>query len=627
MNAAKVKHELQRAAKLLDAKRLVEANAVLQVLLRTAPRCYEALFFSGAIAMEEGRLPEAESLLQRAVRENLAAIPGAMRLAITKAKLGKNGEAGKLLEQILQKEPRHAEAWRVLGFVKTVLGSPSEGLVCQQRAVECGPADAASLYQLGESLFLAHRYPESLRCQDQAIQTDPKMAKAHFGRAMALHGLNRIKEAVAAYDRAIELAPGHFNARSYRLMDLHYLSGISRERLFAEHEEFGRSVGQGKVRHFPHVADPTRRIRLAILSPDLRAHSVTYFIEPLLHRLDPNEFELLLYHDHHVVDHVSARLRKRAARWRHVVGIADSEVERMILADAPDVLVELAGHTGFNRLPLLAQRVAPVQISYLGYPDTTGVRAIDYRFVDAISDPVGEADAYSTESLVRLAPTAWTYQPPSDSPAPARKVDETFPGVVFGCFNNFAKLSIELLEAWSQLLQRVPNSKLVLKPSGQFDPSLGGELHVALEAWQVSRDRVQILKGTPEVRDHLALYERIDIALDTFPYHGTTTTCEALWMGVPVVSRRGDRHASRVGASLLTAIGHPEWIAETWDDYIEKAAALASDPIQLANLRAHLREEMQRSPLLDHAGQAKRFGAALRECWATYCHATGQSSI
>ncbi len=621
MNAAKVRHELQRAAKLIDARRLVEANAVLQVLLRTAPRCYEALFFSGAIAMEEVRLPEAESLLNRAVRENPAAIPCAMRLAITKAKLGKNVEAGNLLEQILKKEPRHAEAWRVLGFVKTVLGSPDEGLRCQQRAVECGPADAASLYQLGESLFLAHRYPESLKCQDQAIQTDPKMAKAHSGRAMALHGLNRIKEAVAAYDRAIELAPGHFNARSYRLMDLHYLSGIPRERMFAEHVEFGRAVDKGKARLFSNVADPTRKIRLAILSPDLRTHSVTYFIEPLLHRLDPNEFELLLYHDHHVVDHVSERLRKRAALWRHVVGIADSEVERMILADAPDVLVELAGHTGFNRLPMLAQRVAPVQISYLGYPDTTGVPAIDYRLVDAISDPVGEADDYSTETLVRLTPTAWTYQPPIDAPLPARKGDEAFQGVVFGCFNNFAKFSIELLESWSRLLRRVSNAKLVLKPAGQFDPSLGGELNDALEARGVSRDRVQILANTPEVRDHLALYDRIDVALDTFPYHGTTTTCEALWMGVPVISRRGDRHASRVGASLLTAIGHPEWIAETWDEYIEKAAALISDPIPLAHLRAHLREEVQCSPLLDHAGQAMRFGAALRKCWRAHCEA------
>jgi predicted O-linked N-acetylglucosamine transferase (SPINDLY family) len=275
-------------------------------------------------------------------------------------------------------------------------------------------------------------------------------------------------------------------------------------------------------------------------------------------------------------------------------------------------LIDLAGHTGLNRLPLYAKRLAPVQINYLGYPNTTGLKAMNYRFVDALTDPDERDQAVHTEKLVRFAPFAWSYQPPASAPDPVRAPHD---GVVFGSFNNPAKISSSTLALWARVLASVPSSTLLLKGQGLDHAIVRPIVETRLKAAGIDLSRVEMFGRTRQQTSHLELYQRIDIALDAFPYHGTTTTCEALWMGVPVISLRGDRHASRVGASLLTSVGHPEWIAETPDQYVEIATKLAHGPSRTTDLRQSLRGEVQHSPLLDHAAHAKAFGQALRECW------------
>jgi predicted O-linked N-acetylglucosamine transferase (SPINDLY family) len=268
--------------------------------------------------------------------------------------------------------------------------------------------------------------------------------------------------------------------------------------------------------------------------------------------------------------------------------------------------------------------MAPVQVTYLGYPNTTGLPAIGYRFTDAIADPVGEADALATEKLVRFSETAWAYQPPADAPEvnPLPAAADNAP-VTFGCYNNLAKITDQMLVLWSRVMQTVPNSRLVLKGRGLGRDSVKSRYHARFAACGLPVDRVDLLERTPETHSHLALYHRIDIALDTFPYHGTTTTCEALWMGAPVVTLMGDRHVSRVSGSLLSVVGHPEWIATTADDYVRVCAELASDRERLAAIRTGLRDDLRRSRLLDHAGQAANFGAALRQCWRERCASSG----
>jgi len=374
------------------------------------------------------------------------------------------------------------------------------------------------------------------------------------------------------------------------------------------------------VPHFPNPPDPGRRLRVAILSPDLRAHSCAYFLEPLVRHLDPARFELYLYHDHFREDAVSARLKGFAAVWRNFCGRSGTEFEQTVRADAPDILIDLAGHTGLtNRLPLFARHLAPVQVTYLGYPNTTGLTAMGWRLTDAIADPVGEADAFATEKLLRFAPTAWAYEPPAKAPVPNAPPCTTGRPVTFGCFNNLTKMTDTMFTLWGRLLAAVPDARLVLKGRGLSDATVRQRYLDRFAACGLPADRVDLLERTAETADHLALYHQVDIALDSIPYNGTTTTCESLWMGVPVVTLLGDRHVARVSASLLHAVGHPEWVAETNEDFIRIAAGLAADPARLAAIRAGLRDEMLVSPLLDHAGQSARFAAALRGCWNEWC--------
>jgi predicted O-linked N-acetylglucosamine transferase (SPINDLY family) len=434
-----------------------------------------------------------------------------------------------------------------------------------------------------------------------------------------------MEEAVADYGQFLELQPGHHEARSYRLFALHNLDGFSREQLFAEHVAFGRAVETGAIPALANSPDPVRRLRVAVLSPDLRAHACAHFIAPLLRHLDPEKFELYLYHDHFREDAVSRRLRSVAAVWRNFIGQPGPEVERAIRTDAPDILIDLAGHTGMtNRLPLFARRLAPVQITYLGYPNTTGLTDMDYRFSDAIADPEGGADLWHTEELVRFAPTAWTYEPPADMPeTPPLPCADGGP-VTFGSFNALSKVTARTLHLWRDVLAAVPNSRLMLKSFGLDFTTWKSRL----AAHGIEPHRVSLLPPTRSVAEHLACYAGIDVALDPFPYQGTTTTCEALWMGRPVVTLCGDRHASRVGASLLTAVGHPEWIASNASFYVHIAAGLARDPGRLGEISRALRGRAAASPLGDHRGQAARFGRALRGCWQARCaRATAPAAI
>ncbi|MBL9208848.1 MAG: hypothetical protein JNL92_00170, partial [Opitutaceae bacterium] len=289
-----------------------------------------------------------------------------------------------------------------------------------------------------------------------------------------------------------------------------------------------------------------------------------------------------------------------------------------------DILVDLAGHTGMtSRLPLLARRLAPVQVTYLGYPDTTGLPAMDYRFTDGIVDPEGDAEGRASERLVRFAPTAWTYQPPPDAPEPAGLPYATRGYVTFGCFNSPSKITDGMLARWGLLLAAVPGARLRLKGQGMGEAGPRARYAERFGRAGLPADRVDLIERTPDTRSHLAHYREVDIALDTFPYHGTTTTCEALWMGVPVVSLAGDRHASRVGVSLLNAIGRPQWVASTPEDYLRIARELAGDPVALADEARTLRERVRQSPLGDHAGQSRRFAAALRQCWTAWCGGRG----
>lgn len=621
MTPAQLQRLTQDAVAHHRAGRLEEAAELYARVRKVLPKNFDAVQLSGVIELQLGRPVEAVRFLTQAIKIDARSAVCAMRLGVALNACGRSVEAERYSRLAIQLDPNFAEGWSNLASVLKSQDRLPEAIECHHRALTLKPDFAMGWYNYGLTLSIFGRFTEALRAHGRAIAADPTYAKAHYGRAQALQQSYRIPEAIEAYDKFLALEPGCHEARSYRLLALNNLDSLPREQLFAEHVKYNQAVGNHPIPDFSQSPVPDRRLRIGILSPDLRAHSIAYFLEPLLRHLDQGQFELYLYHDHFREDAVSARFKSLAAVWRNFVGQTNPVVEQAIRADAPDIIIDLAGHTGqTNRLSIFARHLAPVQINYLGYPNTTGLAAMHYRFTDAIADPEGVADAFASEQLIRFSSTAWVYQPPDITPEVSALPCATDRPVTFGCFNNIAKINDTTLALWARVLASVPASRLLLKGWGMAEEATRQHYLARFAAAGLPADRIDLCERTAEVSEHLTHYQRADISLDTFPYHGTTTTCESLWMGVPVVTLLGDRHASRVSASLLTAAGHPEWIAHSADDYVRIATELAADRTTLATVRAGLRAELKASPLFDYAGQGVRFGAALRQCWQNhYC--------
>jgi protein O-GlcNAc transferase len=413
----------------------------------------------------------------------------------------------------------------------------------------------------------------------------------------------------------------HPELRSAALLHTHYLPDITPQALFDIHERYGRMFEDEvpdteRDLHRVDDANPQRRLRLGYLSPNFSAHSVSYLIEPVLAHHDRSAFEVYAYHTARARDAITDRVEASVDTLRQVHDLTDRELAHCIADDRIDVLVDLAGHTLGSRPGVFARRPAPVQITWLGYPDTTGVPAMDYRLTDAIADPPG-AEARHTERLLRVAGAFLCYRAPSDAPAVSSRAASTH--IVFCSFNTLEKVNDPLIALWSRVLRAVPGSRLLLKSGLLAQPAVAQRIRAAFDAQGVEEDRLELRGWLEDPQRHLAAYGGADIALDTSPYNGTITTCEAMWMGVPVVTLAGEFHMSRVGATLLTALGLEELIARTPDEFVDIATALAGDRERLAALRASMRPRLQASMLLDHAGFTRKIEALMRQAWTQWC--------
>jgi predicted O-linked N-acetylglucosamine transferase (SPINDLY family) len=412
------------------------------------------------------------------------------------------------------------------------------------------------------------------------------------------------------------LATHHAEAelRSNLLMNLHY-RGLDAAAMLAEHRAFGAAL--------PAPAPPSpapldgRPLRIGILSADLRGHSVASFADALI-RHAPAGAELVAFSTAAPgqSDRTTDDLKPLFRKWLDVAGLRGDALDACIRAERIDVLLELSGHSGGGRLADLARKPAPVIVSAIGYPDTTGLPAIDARLVDSITDPPG-SESRCTERLLRIDPCFLCYRPPEIAVEPSMPSEDA--PITFGSFNNLQKIAPETIEAWALTLRSVPGSRLLLKSPGLGDPVVQHALLARLTAAGIPADAVETIAFARGRAEHLALYNRVHVALDTMPYNGTTTTCEALWMGVPVVTLLGDHHAARVSASLLHAAGHPELIGQDMQDFVRVASSLASDSTRLASLRSGLRAELLQTPLLDATTYANRLHAALRNLFENAC--------
>lgn len=535
-------------------------------------------------------------------------------------------------ERAVSLRPDYGVAWRNLGDARSELGELDAAENCYRTAIAHAPDLDARLSPTALGLReVRTRFARAVKSLEAADAGIPGFAKAYWDLGAGIEApVGCRKQVQQVYDYAADLRQRYAAQLSALLLAMHYEAGTPAEEMFRAHGEAERFYGRLPRRRALGIdCNPDRRLRIGYVSADLRTHSVAYFLSSAFRCRDAANIEIYCYSNASDEDEQTQRFRDAAAAWRPIVGKSDSDVAELIRNDEIDILVDLSGHTNGNRLGVFARRAAPIQVTWLGYPDTTGLTTIDYRITDALIDPPGPADELSSETLVRLPSGLHNYSPPLDAPPPSPPPCVAQGYITFGSFNNLIKVNDETLDVWSRLLQQVSGSRLVLKSKWLGLPGMRERMHRLFEARGIARDRIDLMGQQTSIGEHLDIYSRVDIGLDTFPYTGATTTCEALWMGVPVVTLAGDRHVARVGVSLLTRIGLPELVARSPDEYVAAASALAADRAKLAVLRAGLRQQFQASPLCDHDRFTRDLEAAYRRIWRHWCGASrnGQTPL
>lgn len=547
-------------------------------------------------------------------------------LATQSHRAGLFDKAAKLYRKVLAKKPQHAQALYSMGLLSLQDGELQKAVNWFCKAVEAKPDFAQAHNDLGAAFFASKRLDEAIHSFRKAVAAKPDHAQAHRNLGILLKDCGLVEESIDVQRRAMAANPAWHEAHSGALLTCHSLFGHDPVSLLEDHRSWDRiHAGHLASTIAPHTNSlvANRRLRIGLVSPDLKEHPVIHFLLPFLEHHDREQIELFAYAQVPAPDAWTEVARKYVMHWRNLVNVPDAVAGELIRSDAIDILVDLAGHTNGNRLLLFARKPAPVLATYLGYPGTTGLAAMTYRITDAIADPPGMTEEYHSEHLIRLPGCAWCYRPNTNAsltPSPVAQRGH----VTFGCFNNLAKVNEQMLRVWTRILEAVPGSRLLLKSAGFLSMDARKRVREILLAGNgICEDRLDF-RGPEDTHDsHLAVYGEMDIALDTFPYHGTTTTCEALWMGVPVVSLAGSTHVSRVGASLLANVGLPELVATCEDDYVRIAVELAQCTERLMNHRVTLRDSMRHSRLLDAQSFSRGIEAAFRQMWDA--HVAGEA--
>lgn len=545
-----------------------------------------------------------------------------LNLGNTLQSLGRYPEAMSRYEQALSLAPEFAEAHLATGSLWQLLGNLNRAEDHYRRAVEYNPALAHAYSNLGTVLGATRRYEEAMRCYDKALELKAESADALVNRSNVLKDTGRVAEAIEALRQALELDPRCMVAHHNLLFNQNYLAQEPAVQMLANAQRFGTiaSATATPYNQWLCTKERQRKLRIGFVSGDFLNHPVGHFLENVLAALQTlaNEtLEVVCYPTRICEDALSQRMQRHIKEWTPVYGMSDAMVAQRIHNDHIDVLFDLSGHTGHNRLPMFAWKPAPIQVSWIGYFATTGLPAIDYFMADPWTMSASE-EAFFTEEVWRLPETRLCFTPPdaevSVGPLPALSNGH----ITFACFNNLAKINDAVLDTWVQILKRLPTSKLFIKSQ-----LIGEETsRKAVVAWFTSRGIVQerlLLEDYGSRQDYLAVHNKVDIALDPFPFPGGTTTAESLWMGVPVMTLEGEHFLSRQGAGLLGNAGLTDWIARDVDDYIERTVAHASDMAALATLRIGLRKQVLHSPIFDSARFARHFEAAIRDMWIRWC--------
>jgi protein O-GlcNAc transferase len=485
-----------------------------------------------------------------------------------------------------------------------------------RRALEIKPDYAEAYFDLGNTLKDMGQLDKAVANYQLALNIQPRLVEAHNNLGLAMQQFGQLEEAIASYYRALEVLPDFIDTIDNLLLALNYTATHTPFHYLEQARQFGR-VASAKVgeRYSAWRCDPhPERLRIGLVSGDLCAHSVGHFLEGLLAHIDPARIELVAYPTYHLQDELTARIRPYFTAWQPITGLNDEAAARLIHADGIHLLIDLSGHTAHNRLPVFAWKPAPVQLTWLGLPATTGLAEMDYVLGDPHAIPA-EHESHFSEAVWRMPDSCLCLTVPASpvnvAPLPALSTGY----VTFGSFNNLTKMNDAVVAVWARILKSVPNSRLLLKTAQLGEASICTRTLRRFAACGIAPDQLKLSRTLASRDDHLAAYNKVDIALDTFPYPGVTTSVEALWMGVPVLSMLGDRFISRTAGSIAHNAGLPDWVAADEDDYVAKAVAFASDLERLAVLRAGLRQQVLASPLFDAPRFARHFEDALWGMW------------
>lgn len=652
---------LEQAESLYHAGTYAAAAAICHDILSDDPEDLEAIFLLANIAYARAAWRDAVQLYRHACRlepdvgflrvnlalalleageldEALIALDEAERLGecstrlhynrgVVLQRLGNFERARFAFEQALAVDPGHNGAWINLSAVCLETGDDQGAIQCCRHGLALEPLSTALMGNLATAYGKLYRFEESLAWYRRLLEViQPEEQAEVLGRMANCFCDNwQVDLGIACFDRAIAMSTDcrqQWAIASTRLFVLHYSPAWSSEAIAAEHRKWGalqptRPVFSGS---FDNNRDPDRRIRVAYLSPDLRIHAVVFFLQPVLAAHDLSQVEVFCYSDVKKPDAVTRQIREgHDVVWRDCAGCNDEDLKVMLAEDRIDILVDLAGHTGSNRLPLFAQRAAPLQVTWIGYPNTTGLASMDYRISDNWADPPGMTEHLHTEQLLRMPDSFLCYRPGGDFPDIGEPPCLSHGQITFGSFSNFMKVTPAMLELWAGILAAVTDSRLVFRARGMTTDRFNREIAPIFKAQGVDLQRVTVLGHARSVVENLLDYHRIDIALDTFPYNGTTTTCESLCMGVPVVTLAGDAHLSRVGVSLLSTMGLYDLIAKNGQEYQSIAVNLANDRRLLQSLRYDLRQRLLESPLTNNITFTAHLESLYRQIWQRWC--------
>jgi predicted O-linked N-acetylglucosamine transferase (SPINDLY family) len=577
------------------------------------------------------RTGEAVTVARRAVASSPAALAPQMILARSLLDNGNRAEAIDVLRAASSGFLNEPEPLTLLGVALHAAGRAVEAVEALTRANQIRPDQPDCLYALGDALDSLHRYSESAALYQRALELSPAMSPARYALGGALGHVGRLSDAIACFRGAAECDPSDAAVHGNVLFGMLYEPHVSEPALLDEHARWWRSHGaphappalpwhSGPFRR--HDRDPERKpLRVGYVSPNFRGHPVTFFVLPILANHRRDEVMTLCYSDAAAPDAYTQRIRSAADAWRDTQKLNDDELARLIRDDRIDLLVDLTQHLANNRMPLFARKPAPVQLTYLGYPYTTGLPTMDYRLTDPHLDP-DPVHSAGPETLLYLPESYFCYGPPPDAPPITHDVASARQGVVtFGSINQLMKINDGVVETWSRVLASVPGSRLLLKAQGFGDPRACEDFVARFARHGVAADRIET-QGMSPLREAMAELHRVDVVLDTFPYPGGTTTCHVLWMGVPVVTMAGRLPFHRMGVSVLNNVGLDEQVARDAEQFVTIAVALANDVERRRELLRSMRSRMDASPLMDGPRFARHLEPLYRRVWTAWCEGT-----